>query len=223
MQRPIIAITPAQSSGVPMDHILRNEADLRAYYADANPGAVKKQLDHIDLHCASLIALSPFVTIGSTRDGALPDVSPRGGEPGFVTVANPHTLHLPDWPGNNRLDSLSNIAVSGTVALLFFIPGFNDMLRVNGSAQISVDPAITGEFTMRGRSAKSVMVVRVQEAYLHCTKALVRSKLWQVDSQQPRSMLPSTGTMYRDQMALKDVPPEAIDASLAQNEKDDLY
>lgn len=205
------------------EHVLQSDADLRAHYADANPGAVNKQLDHIDQHCASLIALSPLVTIGTTRDGALPDVSPRGGEPGFVMVPNPNTLYLPDWPGNNRLDSLSNIAASGTVALLFFIPGFNDMLRVNGRAQISVDPAITGLFTMRGRSAKSVIVVTVQEAYLHCTKALVRSKLWHIEAQQPRSILPSTGTMYRDQMALKDVPPQIIDDALDQNEKDDLY
>jgi len=206
-----------------MDHILHSEADLRVHYATANAGAVDKQLDHIDPHCASLIALSPFVTIGTSRGDALPDVSPRGGEPGFVTVANPRTLYLPDWPGNNRLDSLSNIAAAGTVAMLFFIPGFNDMLRVNGAAQISVDPAITGLFRMRGRSAKSVIVVQVKEAYLHCTKALVRSQLWDVERQQARSVLPSTGTMYRDQLALKDVPPEAIDASLAQNEKDDLY
>lgn len=206
-----------------MSNLLKTVPELRKYYAKPSALAINKQLDHIDPHCASLIEKSPFVSIGTAREGTLPDVSPRGGEPGFIKVVNPKTLYIPDWPGNNRLDSLTNIVSSGGVGLLFFIPGFNDMLRVNGKAEVSVEPAIVAQFEMRGRVAKSVLVIHVKEAYLHCTKALVRSDLWNPDKQLDRSDLPSTGTMYKEQLALKDVPASAIDSGLEQNAKDDLY
>jgi len=206
-----------------MSSVLKSEADLREHYLMPGAGPVDKQLDHVEKHCASFIGLSPFVCIGTSRDGALPDVSPRGGEPGFVKVQDPKTLLLPDWPGNNRLDSLTNIVMSAGVGLLFFIPGFNDLLRVNGKAEISIDPAHTGLFEMRGRNPRSVMVIHVEEVYLHCTKALVRSELWNAEKQVDRSALPSTGTMYRDQLALDQVPPEVIDGALKDNEEQELY
>lgn len=206
-----------------MSNVLTSEADLREHYLMPGAGPLDKQLDHIDKHCASFIELSPFVCVGTSREGALPDVSPRGGEPGFMKVRDSKTLLMPDWPGNNRLDTLTNIVSSGNVGLLFFIPGINDMLRVNGRAEISVDPEITGQFEMRGRNPRSVLVVHVEEAYLHCTKALVRSALWDPARQVERSVLPSTGTMYRDQMALDQVPPEVIDGALKENEEQELY
>ncbi|MEQ9519137.1 MAG: pyridoxamine 5'-phosphate oxidase family protein [Parvibaculum sp.] len=206
-----------------MVHTLSSPADLREHYLMPGAGPLDKQLDHIEKHCASFIALSPFVCIGTSREGALPDVSPRGGEPGFVKLQDPKTLLMPDWPGNNRLDTLTNIVSSGSVGLLFFVPGINDMVRVNGRAEVSVDPAHTGQFEMRGRNPRSVLVIHVEEAYLHCTKALVRSALWDAEKQVERSALPSTGAMYRDQMKLDKVPAEVIDGALNQNEKDDLY
>lgn len=206
-----------------MSYTLTSEAELREHYLMPGAGPVDKQLDHIEKHCASFIGLSPFVCIGTAREGALPDVSPRGGEPGFVKVKDPKTLLLPDWPGNNRLDSLTNIVASAGIGLLFFIPGFNDLLRVNGRAEVSVDPVNTGQFEMRGRNPRSVMVIHVDEVYLHCTKALVRSELWNAEKQVDRSALPSTGTMYRDQLALDKVPPEVIDQALDESEKNDIY
>ncbi len=206
-----------------MSNVLTSEADLREHYLMPGAGPLDKQLDHIDKHCASFIALSPFVCIGTSREGALPDVSPRGGEPGFMKVQDSKTLLMPDWPGNNRLDTLTNVVSSGSVGLLFFIPGINDMLRVNGRAEVSVEPGLIGQFEMRGRNPRSVLVVHVEEAYLHCTKALVRSALWDADKQVERSVLPSTGTMYRDQMALDQVAPEVIDGALKENEEQELY
>ncbi|MCE7998642.1 MAG: pyridoxamine 5'-phosphate oxidase family protein [Rhodobiaceae bacterium] len=206
-----------------MSNVLKSEADLREHYATPMAGTIDKQLDHVEKHCASFIRLSPFVCIGTSRDGALPDVSPKGGEPGFVKVQDPKTLLLPDWPGNNRLDTLTNVVSSGSVGLLFFIPGINDLLRVNGRAEVSVDPAHTGQFEMRGRNPRSVLVIHVEEAYLHCTKALVRSGLWDVEKQVERSVLPSTGEMYRDQLALDGVPAEVIDQALDESEKNDIY
>lgn len=206
-----------------MSYDLSSQADLRKHYLPASDGALGKQLDHIDPHCASLIALSPLVCIGTAAQEGLPDVSPRGGEPGFVKVADPKTLLIPDWPGNNRLDSLSNIAETGGIGLLFFIPGVNDMLRVNGVASVSVDPALCQQFEFRGKHPRSVMKIEVREAYLHCTKALVRADLWNADKHIDRKSLPSTGEMYRDQMKLDGVPAAAIDGALQANEKNDLY
>jgi hypothetical protein len=153
----------------------------------------------------------------------LPDVSPRGAAPGFVKVSDPKTLLLPDWPGNNRLDTLTNVVTSGAVGLLFFVPGINDMLRVNGRAEVSIAEPLRKQFVMRGNYPRSVMVIHVEEAYLHCTKALVRSDLWNPDKHLERAALPSTGTMYRDQLKLGDVPTEPIDGALEQSEKDNLY
>ena len=206
-----------------MSYVLSNEKDLREHYLTPSDGALGKQLNHIDPHCGSLIERSPLVCIGTAREGAMPDVSPRGGEPGFVKIVDPQTLYLPDWPGNNRLDTMTNVVEAGRVGLLFFVPGFNDMLRVNGRAEISVDPEILGQFEMRSRNPKSVMVIHVEEAYLHCTKALVRSDLWNPEKHLDRSALPSAGAMYRDQMELEDIPAKMIDDALEQNEKDDLY
>ncbi len=206
-----------------MSNVLTSEADLREHYATPMAGVIDKQLDHVEKHSASFIGLSPFVCIGTSREGALPDVSPKGGEPGFVKVQDPKTLLLPDWPGNNRLDTLTNVASSGSVGLLFFIPGINDLLRVNGRAEISVDSAHTGQFEMRGRNPRSVLVIHVEEVYLHCTKALVRSGLWDADRQVERSVLPSTGEMYRDQLALEGVPAKVIDDALDESEERDLY
>lgn len=206
-----------------MSYVLSSQKNLRDHHLTPSDGAVGKQLNHIDPHCASLIERSPLVCIGTARDGEMPDVSPRGGESGFVKIVDPRTLFLPDWPGNNRLDTMTNVVATGGVGLLFFVPGFNDMLRVNGRAEISVDPGILGQFEMWARNPKSVMVIHVEEAYLHCTKALVRSDLWNPEKHLERSVLPSTGAMYRDQMALEDVPAKMIDDALEQNEKDDLY
>ncbi len=140
-----------------------------------------------------------------------------------MKVADPKTLLIPDWPGNNRLDSLSNIVETGGIGLLFFIPGVNDMLRVNGVAHLSVAPELREQFVFRGKNPRSVMRIDVQEAYLHCTKALVRADLWNADKHINRKSLPSTGEMYRDQMKLDGVPPAAIDDALQKNEKSDLY
>ncbi len=121
---------------------LKSEADLRAIYKQAGGGAVGKDIAQIDAHFANFIARSPFLCIGTTSENGFGDVSPRGGEPGFVHVLDAQTLAMPDRPGNNRLDSLGNITRSPGVGLLFFVPGFEDTLRVNGVARVTTDPAL---------------------------------------------------------------------------------
>ena len=175
----------------------------------------------LDAHIRGFIALSPFVCLGSSSaDGA--DVTPRGDRPGFVHVLDDHTLLIPDWPGNNRLDTLMNIEANPHVGLLFLIPGFAESLRVNGVAEISLDPALLERWEVNGRHPRSVLRVTVREAFLHCGKALLRSKLWDESAKVDRSALPSYGQMLKDQTHVRDTAEE-IQASVEDAYKTRLY
>ena len=201
---------------------LKSESDLRAIYKSPSGGAVGKDIAQIDTHFAHFIALSPFLCIGTSGDNGLCDVSPRGGEPGFVHVIDARTLAMPDRPGNNRLDSLGNITRNAGVGLLFFIPGFEDALRVNGLARVTTDPALMERFTADRKPPRSVMLIDVKEAYLHCSKAIRRAGLWTPEAQVDRATFPTAGEVYRDQLKLE-VPVEAIDASLEKDARENLY
>ena len=172
---------------------------LRTVYAQPTERAVKKQLAHIDRHCRRFVELSPYVVLCTSDPEGNLDASPRGGAPGFCKVADDRTLLLPDRPGNNRLDSFSNIIGTGRVGLLFFVPGVDEMLRVNGTAELRTDEALRAQCIEQGKPAQVVVSVKVREAYLHCAKAIMRAGLWKAESIVPRSVLPSLGQMIRDQ------------------------
>jgi len=179
---------------------------LRTLYPEPGERARRKQLDALDRHCSHFIALSPFVVL-ATGNAAL-DASPRGGAPGFVRQPDAHTLLIPDAPGNHRLDSLSNIVAHGRIGLLFLIPGIDETLRVNGSAWLTQDGDRLRHFAQDPRPPRLVIEVRVEEAYLHCAKALMRSKLWFEAARVERSVLPSLGRMINDQLG-SDAPAES--------------
>ena len=172
---------------------------LREHYPPAQGRALSKQLDHLDPHCIAFIGLSPFAVLATGGAAGQLDASPRGGAPGFVRVLDRHTLLLPDAKGNNRLDSFSNIAETGRAGLLFMIPGVDETLRVNGEASLSDDAALLALFAGERNPPRLVMRLRVAEAYLHCAKALMRSRLWDSAAQVERSVLPSMGQMISDQ------------------------
>ena len=172
---------------------------LREHYPPAQGRALSKQLDHLDPHCIAFIGLSPFAVLATGGAAGQLDASPRGGAPGFVHVLDRHTLLLPDAKGNNRLDSFSNIAETGRAGLLFMIPGVDETLRVNGEASLSDDAALLALFAGERNPPRLVMRLRVAEAYLHCAKALMRSRLWDSAAQVERSVLPSMGQMISDQ------------------------
>src|ERR1700676_848753 len=173
---------------------IRDEAELAALYPPALERSVRKQMDHLDDHCRAFIAASPMLIMG-TQSTTAADNSPRGDVPGFVKVADDHTLLIPDRRGNNRLDSLRNLVKNPAVGLLFLIPGINESFRVNGEAVISRDPALTDQFIMQGQAPRTVIVVKVKEAYIQCSRALVRSDLWNPQKHAAPGAIPSMGTM----------------------------
>jgi PPOX class probable FMN-dependent enzyme len=185
------------------DNTIQSLDALRSLYAEPRERTLKKQLGALDAHARRYIELSPFVVLASSGAGGAIDASPRGGAPGFVKAPDAHTLLLPDAPGNNRLDSFSNIVETGRVGLLFLIPGFDETLRVNGAAVLSVNEADIARCTDEKRAPKLVIRVAVQEVYLHCAKAFMRSKLWSAASHVPRSMMPTMGEMIRDQTGIE--------------------
>ena len=195
---------------------------LRERYTDPPSERARLKVQRaLDDHMRRFIALSPFVCLGSSSpDGA--DVTPRGDQPGFVHVLDDHTLLIPDWPGNNRLDTLMNVEANPQVGLLFLIPGFTESLRVNGLAETSHDPALLERWTVNGKHPRSVLRLSVREAFLHCGKAILRSKLWDDSAKVDRSVLPSYGQMLKDQTHVRDTA-EQIQASVEQAYKTGLY
>ncbi|MGN1057679.1 MAG: MSMEG_1061 family FMN-dependent PPOX-type flavoprotein [Comamonas sp.] len=181
--------------------MITNQAQLRALYPHPTERALRKQLSALDVHCQRFISLSPLCVM-ATGGGvnSWMDASPRGGAPGFVHVADAHTLWLPDAGGNNRLDSLCNLLDDPRIGLWFVIPGVDETLRINGTVQLRDEATFTQFFATATFVPKLVLEVQVKEAYLHCAKALMRAKLWDVHQHQPRTVLPSMNTMIHDHM-----------------------
>jgi PPOX class probable FMN-dependent enzyme len=192
---------------------------LRQLYPAARDRAVRKQIDHLDRHCRRFIGLSPFVVLASSGATGQCDASPRGGEPGFVRVADEKTLHIPDAPGNNRLDTLENILGAGGIGLLFLIPGVDETLRVNGRARLLDEPALLRGFANEKRTPKLVIEVKVEAAYLHCAKALMRSRLWDPASIVDRDVLPTAGEMISEQSGIA-MPPETREQMIERYKPD---
>ena len=191
--------------------MITTHEQLRALYAAPGERAVRKQQAQLDAHCQRFIALSPFCVLASGGGtGALLDASPRGGAPGFVKSPDAHTLLLPDAGGNNRLDTLSNLLDDPRIGLVFLIPGVDETLRVNGTARLREEALYTDFFTAERQRPKLVIEVRVAEAYLHCPKALMRSRLWSADAQVDRAVLPTLGQMIHDQMGLATEPESQV-------------
>lgn len=209
------------------DHQVRSETELRAMIGTLDPIAADKSLDRLDKYCRQFISLSPFLCIGTFGGNGRADVSPRGDQPGFVQVLDDRTIAIPDRPGNNRLDTMTNILGNPAVGLLFFVPGFEDTLRINGKAVLSKDPTLLAPATVNNRAPRVMIKVRVEEAFLHCAKALKRSKLWDASVQQDRRTMPSLARMILEQTAhnrcADDVFVEECDREIEDDYKRNLY
>jgi uncharacterized protein len=178
---------------------ITTKQELRKIYKQPKGRPVTKQLDHLDEHAIKFLKLSSFCILATFGKDGLADATPRGGRQGFVHYSDEKTLLIPDWPGNNRLDSLENILFNQGIGLLFLVPGIKETLRVNGFAEIISDSQLKNRFLDKDCLPLSIIKVDIHEVYLHCSKAFIRSALWDSDSIQPRSILPSMREMLKDQ------------------------
>lgn len=201
---------------------LKSEDELRRRFPVSVERAKLKVLSELDKHCADFIARSPFLCIGTSRPDGCADVSPRGDPPGFVHVADAHTLLIPDRPGNNRLDTMSNIMHNPKVGLIFFIPGLGETLRVNGDARIIDDEAELARFEFRRHIPKVAIAVNVQEAFVHCAKAIKRSRLWDEDAKMDPKTFARIGDIISDHIRGGKSGDE-IEAILKENYRTQLY
>ncbi|MEM1299207.1 MAG: pyridoxamine 5'-phosphate oxidase family protein [Pseudomonadota bacterium] len=177
--------------------LVTDEAALRSLHHAPMSRATDKVLTALDHHCRQIISLSPFCVLSTQGPGGA-DVSPRGDPPGFVRILDDRTLLLPDRVGNNRLDAMVNILSNPSVGLLFLVPGMKETLRVNGKARITDDIHLLADSEMQGRPPKIGLLIAIEEAFVHCAKALVRSDLWNADNHIDRSRLASYPAMLRD-------------------------
>jgi PPOX class probable FMN-dependent enzyme len=210
------------------DAVIASEDELRGNYGEPMDIALMKQLGKLDEHCKDFISRSPFLCIGTSAADGKADVSPRGDPPGFVQVLDDNTIFIPDRPGNNRLDTMSNIVANPDVGLLFLIPGFEDALRVNGKATLVKDEKILERCAVNRKVPTMGIMVEINEAYLHCAKAVRRSKLWKAESQQDRKEMPTLAQMILEQVATPENLPtkEEIkegDEFIEDNYKTGLY
>jgi PPOX class probable FMN-dependent enzyme len=210
-----------KTQGGRMDYVTTRE-QLRSAYDATHDVAVRKVLHALDAHARRFIERSPFLLIGSQDAAGHGDVSPKGDFPGFVRVLDDRTLAIPDRPGNNRLDTWENILDNPGVGLLFMIPGMNETLRVNGEARLTLDAALCADLQVSGRPAQAVLVVKVREAYMHCAKAFIRSRLWSPDTWPPRSDMPTLGAILKDQARLRE-SAEAFDGILDEAYRTTLW
>jgi uncharacterized protein len=203
------------------EHFITDVATLERLYGQPSGAAVAKEVDYLHPHYQRMIALSPFAILATNGPGGV-DTSPRGDAPGFVAVEDEKTLLLPDRRGNNRIDGLRNILTDPHVALLFLIPGVGETLRVNGRAQISVDPLLLERFKVDGRLPRSVLVISVDTVFFQCSRAIFRSKLWDPAQHIERSSLPSLGRMVAD-ISKSGFDAESYDKGLYERLKSSLY
>ena len=184
------------------------ESPLDRYRA---PGqrVLDKVIHRIDEHCAAFIGLSPFATLATASADGEPDVSPRGGDPGFVHVLEGDRLALPDRQGNNRVDSLRKLGSNPRAALMFFVPGIDETLRVYGTTTLHAPDALGIDFTEFGRPPLSVLVLQVERAYFQCSKSVMRSGLWDPERRVERSAFPPFSQVLRDHCNDDTVPDEA--------------
>jgi PPOX class probable FMN-dependent enzyme len=200
---------------------IENPERLRELYGAPSERSLKKQLTRFDKHSRAFIARSPFLVIASSDPSGRCDASPKGDAPGFVQVVDDETLLIPDRLGNNRVDTIGNLLARPGVGLIFFVPGINETLRVNGRASITTDAALLEPLAVNGKVPRSGILIAAEEIYFHCGKALIRSDLWNPEKQLRRSEFPSLGRILADQIG--GISVEEAERQTAESYKTRLY
>lgn len=194
---------------------------LRTHFGKMTAIAAHKTMPRLDRHCRAFISLSPFLVLATADSDGGVDASPRGDAPGFVAMPDDTTLIIPDRPGNRRVDSFSNVVRQPGIGLIFFVPGFNETLRVNGTGRVITDDTVLAPLEAQGKVPATGLLVSIAEVFFHCGKALIRSKLWDPSRHVVRDSFPSLGRIVADQTAVMSV--EAAEQFVATSYREKLY
>jgi uncharacterized protein len=195
--------------------------DLKTHYGEVSALAARKVMTRLDRHARDFIAHSPFLVMATADAGGWPDASPKGDAPGFVTVQDDHHILLPDRLGNNRVDGFQNLMTNPKLGLIFFVPGVDHTLRVNGTARLLTDAALCARFAVNRKPACAVLELKVEQAFFHCGKALIRSRLWKPEAWQPAAGLASLGAALADQIG--GIDPKDAEEKVAASIRTRLY
>ena len=195
---------------------------LRDSVGTPHPIAATKDMPRLDPHCKHFISLSPFLCLSTMSVDGKADVSPRGDPPGFVTVLDDRTILIPDRPGNRRVDSMENIVENPSVGIIFFVPGVEETLRLNGHASIVDEEGLLSAMTVRGHTPKLGIKVEIEAVFFHCAKALKRSRLWDPSSQIDRKDFPTLGQIIHDQR-MPETPAKEVERRVEEDYEKDLY
>jgi uncharacterized protein len=199
------------------------EEELRSMMGTPSELVKRKAISYLDQNCVEFIANSPFLVISTSDESGFCDVSPRGDQAGFVQVLSKKYLLIPERPGNKRMDSLRNILKNPRIGLLFMIPGLGETLRVNGKAMLVKDDELLEKMAVNGRKPMIGIGVEVEECFIHCAKAFIRSGLWKPDSWPDQTKLPSPAKMLLEHTKLPDATKESIQDSLEESYTKRLY
>jgi hypothetical protein len=204
------------------EHIIKTEEELRSVLGYPNEIVTRKTINYIDEHCRNFIENSPFITIATSDMEGNFDVSPKGDPAGFVKILDSHTLAIPDRPGNAKADTLTNILKNPNLGLIFLIPGIKETLRVNGQAKIVADRKVLELLSCDGKIPSFAIIVHVKEAFMHCAKCMIRSKLWKNEEQSQYRPIPSLAKALVDHGKL-DISVKELDDLIKEDEKTNLY
>jgi PPOX class probable FMN-dependent enzyme len=202
------------------NHVIDTLDALRARYGEPGERSLQKVARRLTPPYQKLLEVSPFFAIASSGPEGL-DCSPRGDRGAAIAVLDDRTVAIPDWPGNNRLDSLQNLIRDPRCALLFLIPGVNETLRINGRAEISIDPGHLERFDVNGKKPATIILVRIDELYFQCAKALLRSRLWDPELHRNRANLPGADELVRSVTTVFDATSD--NEGLSNREARNLY
>jgi PPOX class probable FMN-dependent enzyme len=207
----------------PFDHIVTSEQELREMLGLPAERSVLKERRALDEHFRAFIARSPFLLMATSgRDGTC-DVSPKGDAPGFVLVLDDQRIVIPDRPGNKRFDGMSNLLANPHVGLLFFVPGREETLRINGRAWITKDPELLARCVAQGKTPQLAIGVEVEQCFLHCVKAFLRSKLWRHNEWPPPDALASMGQVLHDQIKPAGITVQDYECQMEERNRTQLY
>ena len=205
------------------DDVVVDLDELIAICGEPAPAITSKIIDHLDPHCRDFISRSPFFLLSTADAAGRCDVSPRGGPPGFVEALDEHRLLFANAKGNQLIDSMRNICQTGRAGLLFLIPGVSETLRINGRACLTRDPEVLSRHVVQeGRPPAIAVGVEVEEAFLHCAKAFIRSSLWQPETWPTVDSMARPAQIWKDHMALPDVTLEAVESLIDESYRE-LY